>query len=64
MLEKNEHKLPLFYQQQTENDLLDCKEEDTNSMKEFIICCLLDPKFPGFVRKVERELTGIIANEN
>lgn len=60
-MDRNEHKLPLFYQQQSNADLTDEKEEST--LKEFIVCCLMDPKFPKFVRNVESVLTNIVNNE-
>lgn len=62
LLEKNEAKLPLFYQQQSENELLG-GDKDTDALREFIVCCLLDPTFPGFVNKVERLFTDIVKNE-
>ncbi len=58
MLNKNEHKLPLFYQQ--ENDYCD---ENDSSLKEFIVSCLLDPKFSNFVKKVETCLVDVVNNE-
>jgi hypothetical protein len=61
-LEKNEEKLPLFYQQQSENELLGGTKEN-DALKEFIVCCLLDPTFPGFVNKIERLFTEIVKNE-
>jgi hypothetical protein len=57
-MDRNEHKLPLFYQQQSDDDE---KEEDT--LKEFIVSCLMDPKFPKFVRNVEGVFTNIVNNE-
>lgn len=54
LLEKNSHKLPLFYQQTDETDLLGGEEESV--LNEFIVNCLLDPKFPSFVKKVENVL--------
>ena len=59
-MDKNEHKLPLFYQQQSDDDLLD----NSGTLKEFIVCCLLDPKFPGFVSRVEQHFTDILLNES
>ena len=59
MLESNEHKLPLFYQSMNENEILDEGRGDDNDesiLSEFIVSCLLDPKFPAFVQKVENAL--------
>ena len=61
MLKKNEHKLPLLYQEKSENELLNDTED--NSLNEFIICCLLDPKFPMFVKKVETLLNDILKED-
>jgi hypothetical protein len=61
-LEKNEAKLPLFYQQESENELLNGDKEN-DALKEFIVCCLLDPTFPRFVTKVETLFTNIVKNE-
>lgn len=54
LLEKNSYKLPLFYQQADETDLLSGEEESV--LNEFIVSCILDPKFPSFVKKVENVL--------
>lgn len=59
MLESNEHKLPLFYQSMNENEVLDeaaNEADDESILSEFVVSCLLDPKFPAFVQKVENVL--------
>jgi hypothetical protein len=57
-LDKNEEKLPLFYQ---END--ECDSLDETVLKEFVTNCLLDPKFPNFVKKIELLVAKIITDE-
>ena len=59
LLEKNEDKLPLFYQQQETDELL----EGNSSLQEFVVGCLLDPNFPNFVKQVESILTDILKSE-
>ncbi|RNA04608.1 meiotic recombination REC114-like protein [Brachionus plicatilis] len=49
LVKKNEKKLPLIYQQESEVDILN--SEDDKVLQEFIICCLIDPMFPSFVKK-------------
>lgn len=61
LIAKNEHKLPLLYQNRPENELLNDKED--SALEEFIICCLLDPNFPGFVNKVECVLKNILKDD-
>ena len=52
-MDKNEYRLPLFYQQVEEKDTQnEIKENET--LNEFVVCCLLDPKFPAFVNKMEK----------
>lgn len=48
-MSKNEHKLPLFHQQSSE----ELKYEEKKVLSEFITCCFLDPQFPSFVNSVE-----------
>jgi hypothetical protein len=62
LLEKNEQKLPLFYQQQPIEDLFD-EIKEKNTLEEFIISCLLDPSFPNFVSRVEKLITNIMESE-
>jgi hypothetical protein len=59
LLEKNESKLPLFYQNQKESELI----KDEKALEEFIVSTLLDPQFPSFVNKVEKSLADLINSE-
>ncbi|CAF0839819.1 unnamed protein product [Brachionus calyciflorus] len=61
LMTKNEHKLPLIYQQESENELLNGEEDKV--LQEFIICCLLDPKFPNFVKKVDNLFNTVLKDE-
>lgn len=60
LLEKNEHKLPLFYKSCDEAG----NQEKDDAMKEFIVSCLLDPKFSAFVKKVETFVTDMITDNH
>lgn len=47
-----------MYQKESESEILNSDEDKV--LQEFIICCLLDPKFPNFVKKVDNLLGNIL----
>jgi hypothetical protein len=65
-MKKNEHKLPLFYQQQespqSSDSMLPSSKEE-RSLREFVVCCLLDPAFPSFVKKIEKVFNQVLNDE-
>lgn len=58
LIEKNEKKLPLIYQNEPEKDILNSEEDKV--LQEFMICCLIDPLFPSFVKKVDYTFAKIL----
>ncbi len=60
-MDKNKQKLPIFYEQVEEAELIG--RADKSALDEFVVCCLLDPKFPGFVKKIENVLNGVLKDE-
>ena len=59
IMTKNEHKLPLLYN----NSTTQLNREEEILLEEFIVNCLLDPSFVSFVSRVDHVLNDIVTKE-